>query len=164
VTTFRISMLQAHGGEVTHDFEMAHFAVVSKAMSNKQLEIVKRPNSTTTTISGAWINESIKNGAQLDQDDFLIPKLRTIDTSDRPLTNSESPSPSTRAQDENYFLWACEKLFNENTLIQWMEIYRWCANDVGVTLLQCDLFSTPFPHRPNADLNHTGLASMHLEV
>ncbi|KAF9518315.1 hypothetical protein BS47DRAFT_335008 [Hydnum rufescens UP504] len=119
-----ITLIKAHGGEVTHDFEMAHFAVVSKAMSNKQLEIVKRPNSTTTTISGAWINESIKNGAQLDQDDFLIPKLRAIDTSDRPLTTSENPSPSTRAQDEHYFLWACEKLFHENTLIQWMEIYR----------------------------------------
>lgn len=128
---------------MTFDFEMAHLAVVSKAMSDKQLEIVKRPKSSASAISGAWIHDCVKHGAQVSQDAYLIRKLLAIDMSDRPSTSPENPSSSTRAQDERFFLWACDKLFNENTLIQWVEIYRWCADQVGFPFHnsrpQCDL-------------------------
>jgi hypothetical protein len=69
---------QAHGGSVTFDLDTAHFAVVSKAMKDKQLEIVKRPKSSTAAISGAWINDCVKNGTRISQDSYLIRKLLTI--------------------------------------------------------------------------------------
>ena len=129
-------------------------------MTDKQLEVFNRVESNAVAISGTWINESVNSGRRVSKDGYLIVMPQTKDTNDRPLTSSEVPGPSTKSQDERFFLWACEKLLNENPLIQWSEIYRWCANEVSIPPYCSILFSYNVSIRPNTDPNRSGRVSM----
>ena len=102
-------------------------------MSDTQREVFRRPESNAVPMSGAWINESVNGGRQVPKEGYVVSIPRTDDANDRPPTSSENPSPSTRSQDERFFLWACERLLNENALVQWTVIYRWCADEVSIS-------------------------------
>ncbi|KAF9518312.1 hypothetical protein BS47DRAFT_335020 [Hydnum rufescens UP504] len=125
--TVIISAIKAHGGVVTDDFESAHFAVLSEEMSLTQWEAGKWSDSNIIAISGTWIAECLNNGAQISNEDYVIWSPRSHEPSAFHVANSGDPKPGTRTQDEYFFLWACEKLMNENPHIQWAGIYRWCA-------------------------------------
>jgi hypothetical protein len=107
--------------------------VLSKEIPLTQWEAGKWSDSNTVAISGTWITECVNNGAQISNEDYVIWSPRSYGTSAFHVANYGDPKPGTRTQDECFFLWACEKLMNENPRIQWAGIYRWCAKKVSIS-------------------------------
>lgn len=91
---------------------------------------------------------SVNNGALQDEFNYILWQPETeaerrlrkhelvaedaIDVSDIPPISPLPPDPTTRAQEDLFFIWAVEKLLNFNINLPWTVMFEWCASQVSI--------------------------------